>query len=462
MAFDLIMALDPIWYSSLFGGHFFISTFYLGLAGLAVVTGLVCLCVDSHAISSAQLSDLGKLMFGFCLTYLAMLWSQYVVIWYGNLLEETHFVVTRLWEKPWAPLSWGALIASSFLPFLFFLSRRAKQRPLVIFWLGILILVGLWVERYVLVVPSLWHGEVAPFGWIEMGVTAGFFGAIGLSYLVFLKNFPILPFMPGNNTAQEENREYDSNGGASLTPHKARSISPRPAGQSQPAVTGLCVLATIFLIFVGQIDAGMAQEKPKGDPQKGEQLYRALCWTCHGRYGRGDGPAARYLAAPPPDFTDPGILAGKSRETLFSMLSGKGGPGGSHRPMAIGQILKEDSLWDAIAYLRTLAVPGKHISIQAGRDIYNTFCWSCHGIYGDGKGPTAKNLEGVQPQDFRRPDFVIEGREEEVYRTIFAGAAKAFHGSPHMPEWKSALSRQHILDVMEYLKTFKKPIEFPK
>jgi mono/diheme cytochrome c family protein len=104
-----------------------------------------------------------------------------------------------------------------------------------------------------------------------------------------------------------------------------------------------------------------------------------------------------------------------------------------------------------------MAVPGKHVSLLAGRDIYNTFCWMCHGSKGDGEGPAAKNLVGVKPRDFTSKDFIIEGREEEVYRTIFMGAAKAFHGSPYMPEWRTALSRQQIQDVMEYLKTFKKP-----
>jgi mono/diheme cytochrome c family protein len=215
-------------------------------------------------------------------------------------------------------------------------------------------------------------------------------------------------------------------------------------------------LVAMLIVVLGLGTVGLAQVKPRGSPQRGEQVYRSLCWTCHGRYGRGDGPAAQYLAVPPADFTDGKVLAGKSDKYLFDRLSGKGQPGAPHAPMAIGEILKEQSIWDAIAYLRTLAVPGKHVSIQAGKDIYSTFCTTCHGAKGDGKGPAAKNLVGVKPRDFNSRDFVIEGREEEVYRTIFEGAAKTFHGSPYMPEWKSALSRQQILDVMEYLKTFKK------
>ena len=199
-----------------------------------------------------------------------------------------------------------------------------------------------------------------------------------------------------------------------------------------------------------------AQPTPRGDVRRGEQVYKTLCWACHGNYGRGDGPAAQYLAHTPPDFTDSGVLGGKSDEQVLAhLLDGRGKAGANHRTMMIGEVLKKEALRDAIAYIRTLSVPGKHVSIPAGRDIYTTFCWACHGAKGDGQGPAAKNLVGVKPRDFTSKDFVIEGREEEVSRTIFMGAAKAFHGSPYMPEWKTTLSRQQIQDVMEYLKTFK-------
>jgi len=199
MAFDLIMALDPFWYSSLFGAHFFISTFYLGLAGLMIVAALLSLKGNS-GITPGHLADLGKLTFGFTLMYPAMLWSQYVVIWYGNLPEETHFVVLRLWERPWMSLSWTALGASIFLPFVVFLSRKAKENPWVMLSVGILIAGGLWLERYVLVVPSLWRGGGVPFGWLEVGVTVGFLGAAGLSYIFFLHNFPVRPLVHAPGT----------------------------------------------------------------------------------------------------------------------------------------------------------------------------------------------------------------------------------------------------------------------
>ena len=99
-------------------------------------------------------------------------------------------------------------------------------------------------------------------------------------------------------------------------------------------------------------------------------------------------------------------------------------------------------------------MPGKHVSVAAGRDIYSAICWTCHGVKGDGKGPSAKHVDGVKPRDFTAPEFRVEGREDELHRIISQGAAKSFHGSQYMLEWGNKLSPQQIDDVVEYLKTF--------
>lgn len=216
--------------------------------------------------------------------------------------------------------------------------------------------------------------------------------------------------------------------------------------------------AIVVILGLVLIPAGVvAQSEPQGAIERGKEVYETFCWSCHGRYGRGDGPAAQYLATPPADFTNPAVLGGRSNQQIVtSLIQRKGRPGAAHMPMTtVIESVKEDALRDAIAYIRTLTVPGKHVSVLAGKDIYETFCAVCHGSQGDGRGPAAKNL-AVKPRNFTSKDFVIEGREEEIYRTIFMGAAKASHGSPLMPEWKTTLSREQVDDVIQYLKTFKK------
>jgi Ni/Fe-hydrogenase subunit HybB-like protein len=195
MGFDLIMSLDPHWYSTLFGGYFFMSSLYLGLAGVAALTIIVrrVLRLDAE-ITPVHFHDLGKLVFGFDMLIIGLLWSQFIVIWYGNITEETQYVILRTQILPWSLFSWVALIAAFLGPLIVFFNRRVKQDPFALLPMGLLIAGGLWVERYVLVVPALWKGPAAPLGFLELLITAGFASAAVLSYLAFIHYFPILPW----------------------------------------------------------------------------------------------------------------------------------------------------------------------------------------------------------------------------------------------------------------------------
>lgn len=197
--------------------------------------------------------------------------------------------------------------------------------------------------------------------------------------------------------------------------------------------------------------AALAQDTSEASVERGAKIYGDLCASCHGRYGRGDGPLAGNLQAALPDFSDSSWLAFRTDAQIVRGLRGA-----SHGPMSVALVLDEPSLTDAIAYIRRLSVPGKRVSLLQGRDIYNSACYACHGVKGDGKGPATVNFPDPQPRDFSDPKFVIEGREEEIGRTIALGAEASFHGSPYMVPWGSRLTPQQIQDLVEYLKTFQK------
>lgn len=206
LGFDLIMSLDPHWYSSMFGAYFFMSSFYLGLAAVAALTTLVrrFLRLDAR-ITSTHFHNLGKLLFGFDMLVVGLLWAQFIVIWYGNITEETQYVILRTQVLPWALLSWVALVAGFLGPLIVFFSRRAKQDPFVLLSMGLVIAGGLWVERYVLVVPAVWKGPAAPMGFPELLISAAFASAAILSYLAFIRFLPLLPWP---ETALESSRSH--------------------------------------------------------------------------------------------------------------------------------------------------------------------------------------------------------------------------------------------------------------
>ena len=194
LGYDLVMSLDPHWVSTLFGAYFFIGCFYCGLAAVLILSAIGVKSMGLEGIIvEKQFHDVGKLLLAFCIVAGDFFYCQFFVIWYGGLPEETRYVLLRIRQHPWAYVSWAVLVMCYVLPFLTLLSRKIKMNPTAMMVLGTFILAGMWLERYLLVVPSIWKGEEFPLGSVELLITAGFFGIVGLCVLFFLKRFPLVP-----------------------------------------------------------------------------------------------------------------------------------------------------------------------------------------------------------------------------------------------------------------------------
>lgn len=204
LAWDLVMSLDPTWSSTLFGGYFFVGNLYVGLAVIGLTTlGLHRRMGSMSPFTADQFHDLGKLVFGFCLLTAYLAWSQYLPIWYGNLPEEAGFVLLRMKTAPWGFWAKAVLVLGFVIPFVAGLSRALKRRPWGLFILCAVVAVGMWMERYLLVVPSLWReavpGGTLPFGWPEVLITLGFLGAYGVSFLALAWWVPLLSSGPAED-----------------------------------------------------------------------------------------------------------------------------------------------------------------------------------------------------------------------------------------------------------------------
>jgi Ni/Fe-hydrogenase subunit HybB-like protein len=194
LAFDLIMSLDPHWTSTLFGGYFFVGSFYIALAALTFLSALLRKTSDLEPmLRPRHFHDLGKLLFGFCMMTGYLFYSQFLVVWYGNLPEETRYVIERIRQHPWVPLPWIILGTCFAVPFFVLLVKKLKMNPRALMGTSVIILIGMWLERFLLVSPSLWKSETIPLGVIECSITAGFLGSVGLTVILFLRKFPLLP-----------------------------------------------------------------------------------------------------------------------------------------------------------------------------------------------------------------------------------------------------------------------------
>lgn len=194
LAFDLIMSLAPHWLSNLLGAFFFMGAWLTGLMSLA----LLAIFWRRHfgledLITPKTLHDLGKLCFGFSVFWVYLFFSQFLVIWYGNLPEETSFLFLRMTRPEWRTISIVMILMVFFIPFWGLIGVKPKQTPALLGSFATISLLGVWVDRYVLVVPSLVQEAPAlPLGWQEALVTLGFFGLWGMAYLWYVRRFPLV------------------------------------------------------------------------------------------------------------------------------------------------------------------------------------------------------------------------------------------------------------------------------
>ena len=192
MAFDGIMALQPHWFSNLLGGFFFMGAFLSAHMLLALMTiyGASHLGV-ADLVSPKQRHDLGKLCFGFTVFWTYLMWAQFLVIWYGNLPEETGFVFARLWGH-WLPVGQAVLIGMFIIPFFGLLGVAPKKTPATLGLFATVSLVSLWLERYLLVMPSITPLPGPVIQVPELGPTLLFLGLYLLSYALFARSFPMI------------------------------------------------------------------------------------------------------------------------------------------------------------------------------------------------------------------------------------------------------------------------------
>jgi Ni/Fe-hydrogenase subunit HybB-like protein len=170
-AFDLVMALDVQWYSTLFGGYFFVTALYGGLAAWTAISIL------SGGSDVEERHDQGRLIVAFGLISTYLMFSQLLPIWYENLPQEVRFVLPRLRDSQWRPVS-AALLATIYLgPLVVLLTKASKRSPAFLAAASLVLLVGLWVERWWLVTPSA--GGAPAIGLPEISITAAFVAAMG-------------------------------------------------------------------------------------------------------------------------------------------------------------------------------------------------------------------------------------------------------------------------------------------
>jgi hypothetical protein len=192
LGWDLSMGLTLHFQSTLYSWWFFMGGWLCAL----MLFALLVRAWNSHLdgadglITDTHFHDIGKLCFAFTAFWGYLTFGQYLVIWYGNMAEETFFMRLRL-ITPWKWVTVASVVLVFFAPFFGLLSRSAKVKraPMTVF--ALCSLIGMWLMRYIEVYPSE-YGVVPslPFSIWEIGGLLLYAGAWGLGYIYFMDAFP--------------------------------------------------------------------------------------------------------------------------------------------------------------------------------------------------------------------------------------------------------------------------------
>jgi hypothetical protein len=189
---DWLMSLEPHWASTVFGPYNFAGLF---LSGLALVT-LLAFAVESAGplrglITCDHYHDLGKLLFAFSIIWVYLWFCQYMLIWYTNIPEETIYYTRRL-HGAWQPLMVANVLLNWAIPFVILLPRPMKRSRTVLPKICVVMLLGRWLDLYLLIGPALPDFAAIPTP-LEAGILAGALGLAGWLVARSLAKAPLVP-----------------------------------------------------------------------------------------------------------------------------------------------------------------------------------------------------------------------------------------------------------------------------
>jgi len=172
-SWDWMMSLEPEWFSTMFGVYGFAGTFLSGIAVVTVVAVIWSRAGEKRiALGDRQAHDLGALLFGFSMFWGYIWFCQYMLIWYANVPEETPYFAHRL-SHGWEMLFWLNPVVNFVIPFVALLRKPAKLNRSVLLQVGIIVLVGRWLDAYLMVAPSQGGSPTLPVFALAATVVVG-------------------------------------------------------------------------------------------------------------------------------------------------------------------------------------------------------------------------------------------------------------------------------------------------
>lgn len=204
-AWDWILSIDTHWFSTMFGWYVFASWW---VSSLAFITYVVVLLKDNGYLKHVNFSvihDLGKFVFAFSVFWTYIWFSQYMLVYYANLPEETTYFIDRLRSDNYVGFFYANLFMNFFFPFLFLMTRASKRHTRFLKIVCPIILFGHFIDFYLMITPGIVK-ENNGFGLLEIGILMVY---LSMFLFVILKSLGSRNLLARNHPMLDESIHHD-------------------------------------------------------------------------------------------------------------------------------------------------------------------------------------------------------------------------------------------------------------
>ena len=189
-AVDMLMSLDPHWFSTLFAGKSFIAAFLHGSSIITLIVIILNRTGNFDLLNRSHLHDFTRYIFMTSIVWGYFNFAEFMLIWYGNIPEETVWFVER-WHGAYKVLFFANIVLNWFIPFIVLMPRKSSRSKMFIFPVILLLMVGQYTELYFIIWPNVVHE--AKFGLLEIGTFVGYVGIFSLVVSTWLTKASLVP-----------------------------------------------------------------------------------------------------------------------------------------------------------------------------------------------------------------------------------------------------------------------------